>query len=66
MLKSMLVLCLSVLKIAIGQVGVPMGGGMPGFNGKLNDDEKLALISNFQGFWAEQIYLAWISQGGLK
>jgi len=57
---------LGVLKNVIDQGGIPMGGKMPGFNGKLNDDEKLAVISYFQSFWPDQIYQAWISRGGLN
>jgi len=66
MLKSMMVLSPSILKKAIDRGGVPMGGKMTGFNGKLNDDEKLALISNFHSCWADQIYQSWILRGGLK
>lgn len=57
---------LAVLKKVIDQGGIKMGGKMPGFNGKLSDDKKLAVISYFQSFWPDQIYQAWISQGGLK
>lgn len=57
---------LGVLKKVIEEGGIPMGGKMPGFGAKLNDDEKLAVISYFQSFWPDEIYNAWISLGGLK
>jgi mono/diheme cytochrome c family protein len=55
-----------VLKRVIDDGGVPLGGKMPGFKEKLNDEEKLAVISYFQSFWSDEIYNAWISRGGLK
>ncbi len=57
---------LSVLKRTIDQGGVPLGGKMPGFEGKLNDAEKLAVISYFQSFWPDKIYSAWLERDGLK
>ena len=35
---------MGILKKVIDEGGVPMGGEMPAFNGKLKDDEKLAVI----------------------
>lgn len=55
-----------ILKKVIEEGGVPLGGTMPGFKDKLNDDEKLAVISYFQSFWSDEIYNAWLSRGGLK
>jgi len=57
---------ISLLKKTIEQGGVPLGGTMPGFGSKLNEDEKLAVISYFQSFWSNEIYDAWLSRGGLK
>jgi len=57
---------LGILKIVIEQGGVPLGGTMPGFGAKLNEEEELAVISYFQNFWTNEIYEAWISRGGLK
>ena len=57
---------LGVLKKVIGQGGISMGGKMPGFDSKLSNNEKLAVISYFQSFWPDGIYKAWISRGGLQ
>lgn len=57
---------ISVLKKVINEGGVPMGGKMPAFGGKLNDDEKLAVIAYFQNFWPDEIYQGWMKRGGLK
>jgi mono/diheme cytochrome c family protein len=55
-----------ILKKVIEEGGVPLGGKMPGFGDKLNEDEKLAVISYIQSYWPDEIYKAWISRGGLK
>jgi len=57
---------INILKKTIEQGGVPLGGTMPGFGNKLNDDEKLAVISYFQSFWTNEIYESWLARGGLK
>jgi len=57
---------LAILKKVIDEGGVPLGGKMPGFKDKLNEEEKLAVISYFQSFWSGEIYDAWITRGGLK
>jgi hypothetical protein len=54
------------LKKVIDEGGVPLGGKMPGFKDKLNEEEKLAVISYFQSFWNDEIYRAWLARGGLK
>ncbi|HEY8888209.1 MAG TPA: hypothetical protein VIM35_06965 [Gallionella sp.] len=56
---------MGVLKKVIDEGGVPMGG-MPGFNDELKEDEKLAVIFCSQSFWPDEIYNAWLTQGGLK
>lgn len=55
---------LSQLKRTITQGGIPLGGTMPGFGSKLNDDEKLAVIAWFQNFWPDKIYQEWLKRGG--
>jgi len=55
-----------ILKKVIDEGGVPLGGTMPGFKDKLNEKEKLAVISYFQSFWNDEIYGAWLERGGLK
>jgi mono/diheme cytochrome c family protein len=55
---------ISVLKRTIAQGGIPLGGKMPGFGAKLNDDEQLAVISYFQSFWSNEIYQGWLQRGG--
>jgi len=57
---------LGILKRVIDEGGVPLGGKMPGFKDKLNEKENLAVISYFQSFWADEIYNAWLTRGGLK
>jgi len=57
---------LVILKKVIDEGGVPLGGKMPGFRDKLNEKEKLAVISYFQSFWNDEIYGAWLSRGGLN
>jgi len=55
-----------ILKKVIDEGGVPLGGKMPGFKEKLNEEKKLAVISYFQSFWNDEIYGEWLSRGGLK
>jgi len=55
-----------ILKKVIDEGGVPLGGKMPGFKDKLNEEKKLAVISYFQSFWNDEIYGEWLSRGGLK
>ncbi|MFZ5502555.1 MAG: c-type cytochrome [Pseudomonadota bacterium] len=57
---------LVLLQRTIDEGGIPLGGKMPGFKGKLNEAEKLAVISYFQSFWNDEIYAAWLERGGLK
>ncbi len=46
--------------------GVALGGVMPGFSGKLSAAEIRAVIAYFQSFWSDEIYRAWIENGGLE
>ncbi|HEY9018125.1 cytochrome c [Thiomicrospira sp.] len=46
--------------------GVPLGGKMPGFKGKLSQSEQLAAIAYFQSFWPDKVYQAWLELDGLK
>jgi len=57
---------ITILKKVISEGGVPLGGKMPGFGSKLNDDEKLAAIAYFQSLWPDQTYQGWLQRGGLK
>ena len=45
---------LSILLRTINQGGSKLGGKMPGFEGKLTEDEKMAAIAFFQSFWNER------------
>ncbi len=50
------------LKVLLRQIrmgGQPLGGTMPGFAGKLSDEEMLAAIAWFQSKWPERIYAIW-------
>ena len=57
---------MSILKKTIDEGGIPLGGKMPGFKDKLNEERKLAVISYFQNFWSDEIYKSWVSRGGLN
>jgi len=57
---------LVLLKKTIEEGGIPLGGTMPGFGGKLKEAENLAAISYFQSHWNDEIYAAWLVRGGLK
>ncbi len=65
---------LKVLMRQIRMGGKPLGGTMPGFAGKLSDEEMLAAIAWFQSKWPERIYAIWEErnrprtsrQGGLR
>jgi len=57
---------LTILKKVIEEGGIPMGGKMPGFGSKLNEDDELAIISYFQSFWSNEIYGEWLNRDGLK
>ncbi len=57
---------MSVLKRTIDRGGVPLGGWMPGFQGKFTEAEKEALIAFIQSHWPDEVYAAWVERGGLK
>ena len=57
---------LSVLRSSIREGGIPLGGTMPAFAGKLNDDEIYAAIAYFQSKWRDDIYNAWEKRDGLR
>ncbi len=57
---------MGILKRTIDIGGVPLGGKMPAFKGKLNNEEKEASIAFFQSFWSDKTYAAWLKRGGLK
>ena len=44
---------------SIKQGGQQLGGVMPGFGDRLDDQQVLALIAYFQSKWPEQIYQVW-------
>ncbi len=57
---------MALLQRTIDEGGIPLGGTMPAYKGKINEAEKLAVISYFQSFWNDEIYAAWLERGGLK
>lgn len=57
---------LKSLLITIQNGGIPIGGTMPGFKGKISQAEQLAAIAYFQSFWSDEIYQAWLERGGLN
>lgn len=50
---------MSVLVQTIENGGAPVGGVMPAFGGKFNDNEIRATIAYFQSFWSDEIYARW-------
>lgn len=56
---------MSLLKRTINIGGKPIGGKMPSFKLKLQDDEKTAVIAYFQNWWSDTVYDAWIQRDGL-
>jgi len=57
---------LPLLIRTIDRGGVPLGGVMPGFREKMNNDEKLAVIAYFQNLWPEEIYQHWEKRNGAE
>jgi len=55
---------LAQLQRTVARGGVPLGGWMPGFAGKLDEDQQLAAIAWFQSLWSDEIYAAWEQRGG--
>jgi mono/diheme cytochrome c family protein len=53
---------LSVLYQVIQFGGAPMGGTMPAWQGKLNEQETLAVIAGFQSEWSDEIYAKWLQR----
>ncbi len=49
---------------SINKGGIALGGSMPGFEDKLNDDEKLAVVAYFQNFWSDKVYGIWKERNG--
>ncbi len=50
---------LPVLARVIERGGVPLGGVMPGFAGKLDHDEIHDTIAFFQSLWSDKTYARW-------
>lgn len=57
---------LKMLQRNIQRGGIPLGGKMPSFKDKINDNEQLAAIAFFQNFWNDEIYNVWLERGGLE
>lgn len=57
---------LKTLQRTIWNGGIPLGGTMPPFKDKLNNEEINSVIAFFQSKWSSEIYKAWIERGGLK
>lgn len=51
---------LSALESTINKGGIPLGGKMPAFDGKLSESETKEVIAFFQSHWKQEIYDAWI------
>ncbi len=57
---------IKVLKRTIRRGGIPVGGKMPPFEGRLSNAEIESVIAFFQNMWGDEIYSAWKERGGLK
>lgn len=51
---------IEVLKTVIQDGGKNFGGKMPPFKDVLSEEEQLAVIAYFQGFWSEEVYSRWL------
>ncbi len=49
----------NMLRMTIKRGGIPIGGSMPPFGDKLDDDEIDAVIAWIQSHWNDEIYSAW-------
>lgn len=50
---------LEVLDATIRDGGVEFGGVMPGFDGALDEAQRLAIIAWFQNLWNDETYARW-------
>jgi mono/diheme cytochrome c family protein len=50
---------LSILRRTVQVGGVPLGGAMPGFGDKLNEQEIDAILAWVQSHWSDKIYAMW-------
>ncbi len=57
---------LSQLRSSVRDGGIPLGGKMPGFKGRLSTDEQIAAIAYFQSFWTDELYEQWAQRGGVR
>jgi mono/diheme cytochrome c family protein len=57
---------MGTLMRSIKNGGIPLGGVMPGFSNKLTDHEVRSVIAYIQSFWSDEIYQAWLENGGLE
>lgn len=49
-----------VLMKTIDEGGIRIGGTMPAFGDQLSEEEKIALIAFFQGWWDDKTYERWV------
>lgn len=62
---------LDVLRTVVRRGGVPLGGSMPGFAEKLDQQQIDAILAWVQSHWSDEIYAIWrerdlASRGGLQ
>ena len=50
---------LAVLRRTIDRGGAPLGGVMPAFGGKLDDEERDAIIAYIQSLWPDETHRIW-------
>lgn len=50
---------LSALRATVRHGGVPLGGAMPPFKDKLDDQEIDAILAGVQSHWSDEIYALW-------
>lgn len=49
-----------VLMKTIDEGGAQIGGTMPAFGDQLSEEEKIAVIAYFQGWWDDKTYERWV------
>jgi mono/diheme cytochrome c family protein len=55
---------LALLLQVVNVGGAQFGGKMPAFETVLSEENKLAAIAFFQGFWSDETYNQWMQMGG--
>ena len=55
-----------LLRRTINEGGLALGGQMPAFKDKLNEEQTNAVIASFQSYWSDEIYSQWQQRNPIK